>query len=220
MKKHKGGITVAFKERLEQLRKKNGWTKTEAAKKMGVTVGAYANWEYGNREPDQETLMKISSVFGISTVYLLEGKLLFSDTIKLSTYDENESLISNEELKKMLNSSDGQEALKKIANMPISNDPLEKVFKGFDDKVKFYLLSILDNRTVLSEKDWYLLYFTINLINNLDNDDFKLNMGVIFKEISEITSSDMPSEYINSQIDSMIKVVTKSLEQLKTKEKD
>ncbi|PAD70024.1 hypothetical protein CHH83_05710, partial [Bacillus sp. 7586-K] len=42
------------------------------AKKLGIkTVSTYANWEYGIRQPDNEMLVKIAELYGVTTDYLL-----------------------------------------------------------------------------------------------------------------------------------------------------
>ena len=57
---------------LEKLREEKGWTKTEVARRLGMkTVSTYANWEYGLRQPDNEMLVKIARLYGVSTDYLL-----------------------------------------------------------------------------------------------------------------------------------------------------
>lgn len=63
-----------FSQRLAALRESRGWTKTYLAKRLGVKMQTYANYEYGRREPDFETLTKIASIFNVSTDYLLQGK--------------------------------------------------------------------------------------------------------------------------------------------------
>lgn len=58
--------------RLKELRESQGLSKTDMAKKIGVSGGAYSNWEYGNREPNLDTLKKIASVFDIPSSDLLK----------------------------------------------------------------------------------------------------------------------------------------------------
>ncbi|MCK0471433.1 helix-turn-helix domain-containing protein [Alkalihalobacillus sp. APA_J-10(15)] len=59
-------------ERLKILREKMGWTKSAVAKKLGIkTVSTYANWEYGLRQPDYETLAKIADLFEVDADYLI-----------------------------------------------------------------------------------------------------------------------------------------------------
>lgn len=58
--------------KLISLREKKGWNKTYVAKKLGLSnMQTYANYEYGVREPDLETLTKISDLFNVTTDFLL-----------------------------------------------------------------------------------------------------------------------------------------------------
>lgn len=60
-----------FKSRLAQLREANDWSKTTVAKHLGIPLSTYANYEYGLREPDLETIGKIAKLYNVSTDYLL-----------------------------------------------------------------------------------------------------------------------------------------------------
>lgn len=59
-------------ERLTDLREERGWSKTYTAGKLGVkAMSTYANWEYGNREPDAQMLSKMADLFEVTVDYLL-----------------------------------------------------------------------------------------------------------------------------------------------------
>lgn len=59
-------------EKLEYLRNSKGWSKVEVSKRLGMKASStYSNWEYGNREPDLETLKRIADLYGVSIDYLL-----------------------------------------------------------------------------------------------------------------------------------------------------
>ena len=58
-------------ERLKQLRKRDGLSQTEFAKKFNISTGTIGNWETGAREPDASTLMKIAKFFNVTVDYLL-----------------------------------------------------------------------------------------------------------------------------------------------------
>ncbi|WP_338230681.1 helix-turn-helix transcriptional regulator [Lactiplantibacillus paraxiangfangensis] len=67
--------------RLTSLRDRKGWTKTYVAKKLGISnLGTYANYEYGIREPDLDTLKRIADIYGITVDYLLGRKVDLGDT--------------------------------------------------------------------------------------------------------------------------------------------
>ncbi len=58
--------------RLKFLREKKGWSKVEAAKRIGLKApSTYGNWEYGLRQPDLEMIAKIAKLYGVSVDYLL-----------------------------------------------------------------------------------------------------------------------------------------------------
>ncbi len=58
-------------DKIRQLRKNAGITQHELANKLGVSASAVGMYEQGRREPDNKTLLKICSVFGITSDYLL-----------------------------------------------------------------------------------------------------------------------------------------------------
>lgn len=60
-----------FKDILIQLRLENKMTQTELANKIGVVKGTIANYESGLRKPDNDKLIALSEVFGVSVDYLL-----------------------------------------------------------------------------------------------------------------------------------------------------
>ena len=60
--------------RLTYLRERQGWTKTRVAQALGMSLQKYANYEYGSREPDLETIAKIASLYDVSVDYLLGRK--------------------------------------------------------------------------------------------------------------------------------------------------
>ena len=62
---------MIFPERLKQLRQKKGLTQQEIADLLHVNRVTYTNWEKGKREPSFENLVKLASVLGTSTDYLL-----------------------------------------------------------------------------------------------------------------------------------------------------
>jgi transcriptional regulator, cro/CI family len=64
-------MPMIFPERLKQLRQKKGLTQQEIADLVHVNRVTYTNWEKGKREPSFENLVKLASVLGTSTDYLL-----------------------------------------------------------------------------------------------------------------------------------------------------
>lgn len=61
-----------FSTRLQALREEKGWSKTYVANKLGLArMQVYANYEYGTREPDFDTVKKLANLFSVSTDFLL-----------------------------------------------------------------------------------------------------------------------------------------------------
>lgn len=56
---------------LKELRTKHGYTQNEIAKILGISRAAYTNIENGKREPDFDTLNKLSNIFNVSSDYLI-----------------------------------------------------------------------------------------------------------------------------------------------------
>ena len=57
--------------RLELLRKKSGWSQSEVAKRMSLSSSTVCKHEYGNREPNLETLKRYAELYNVSLEYLL-----------------------------------------------------------------------------------------------------------------------------------------------------
>lgn len=80
--------------KLKELRKNK--TQNEIAKALGITQRTYSNYEAGNRQPDQDTLIKIADYFNVSVDYLL-GRTETIDTaiIKRPDYELSEKFLQD-----------------------------------------------------------------------------------------------------------------------------
>ena len=71
-----------------------GLSQQAVADKLGITRQAYGNYENGNRKPDNETMLKLSNIFGVSVDALLlgpeapkrPGRELINDSPELTEY--------------------------------------------------------------------------------------------------------------------------------------
>lgn len=61
-------------------RKQNGWSQEELAEQLGVSRQAVSKWESAQSIPDLDKILKLSSLFGVTTDYLLK------DEIETDTY--------------------------------------------------------------------------------------------------------------------------------------
>ena len=57
--------------KIKELRKNAGLTQSELAAKLGISASAVGMYEQGRREPDREMLLRLCSVFSVSTDTLL-----------------------------------------------------------------------------------------------------------------------------------------------------
>ena len=62
---------VNFGSTLKELRQKAGMTQKDLAAKVGVTKSVISYYELSERSPSPEMLMKLASVFHVSTDFLL-----------------------------------------------------------------------------------------------------------------------------------------------------
>ncbi|MGN0479706.1 MAG: helix-turn-helix domain-containing protein [Hominenteromicrobium sp.] len=62
-------------DKIIRLRKKNGWSQEELAEKMGVSRQAVSKWEGAQSVPDLGKILQLSTLFGVTTDYLLKDEL-------------------------------------------------------------------------------------------------------------------------------------------------
>ncbi len=86
-----------FGQKVKKLRVKAGLTQTQLAKALGISTSAVSMYEQDNREPNRDTLLALSSFFGVDTDYLLTEK-------REGPYDVNRLL---SQLKSRIDSADG-----------------------------------------------------------------------------------------------------------------
>lgn len=63
-----------FCEAIKQLRKEKNLSQQEIANYLQITRQAYSNYENGKREPDYETLLKLSEFFAVTVDHLTRGE--------------------------------------------------------------------------------------------------------------------------------------------------
>lgn len=62
-------------DKIITLRKKNGWSQEELAEKMNVSRQSVSKWEGAQSVPDLEKILRMASLFGVSTDYLLKDEM-------------------------------------------------------------------------------------------------------------------------------------------------
>ena len=61
------------KTRLKELRNKKGVTQKVIASEIGCTTDCYSKYERNKREPDIETLIRLSKCFDVSIDYIVRN---------------------------------------------------------------------------------------------------------------------------------------------------
>ena len=62
-------------DKIIRLRKRNGWSQEELAEKMQVSRQAVSKWEGAGAVPDLQKILMLSSLFGVTTDYLLKDDI-------------------------------------------------------------------------------------------------------------------------------------------------
>lgn len=62
-------------EKISTLRKKNGWSQEQLAEQLGVSRQSVSKWESGMSIPDLDKILKISTLFGVTTDFLLKDEI-------------------------------------------------------------------------------------------------------------------------------------------------
>lgn len=82
-------------EKITELRKKQGWSQEELAQKLDISRQSVSKWESGGAMPDLDKIIKLSSLFGVSTDYLLkDDEETFHDTDN-NIYEDTECETDN-----------------------------------------------------------------------------------------------------------------------------
>ncbi|AQZ46076.1 helix-turn-helix domain-containing protein [Paenibacillus larvae] len=110
--------------RMAELRRKRNMTQAQLASKIKKSTSTVAMWEIGKRDPDSQMIIKLSSIFDVSTDYLLGRTNDPDDGLKYS-YWENGS--SNEKFSKIENYRKIERFARKV-----SSEDLEKAVKILD----------------------------------------------------------------------------------------
>lgn len=113
-----------FAERLNELRKNKGLNQTELAKELNVAKQTVSNWENGNRNPDNDMLIKIANYFEVSLDYLL-GRTENPDYSVISTnYKGNTIDIVVKSKTNTYSQEQIQELFDKLSSIKINVDDL------------------------------------------------------------------------------------------------
>ena len=106
---------MILSEKIALLRKQNGWSQEQLAEQLHISRQSISKWESGASIPDLDKIIKLSSIFSISTDYLLKDEMEELEYIQTTDIPEEgqSRSISIEEADSYMNLV--QELAKKIA---------------------------------------------------------------------------------------------------------
>ena len=81
---------VEFGETLKGLRQRAGLTQKQLAERMGITSSVVSYYELSERNPSPETLIKLASIFQVTTDFLLGIQKNPEATLDVSGLDKEE----------------------------------------------------------------------------------------------------------------------------------
>lgn len=73
-------------DRIQELRKKKGYSQEELAARLGVSRQAVSKWESEQSIPDLDKIIAMSELFEVTTDYLLKGVEPVSETNKKTVW--------------------------------------------------------------------------------------------------------------------------------------
>ncbi len=65
---------IQIGNRIKEIRKSQGLSQREVAKKLNMAFSTYSNYENNNREPNFETLKRIADILGVSVAQLVNDE--------------------------------------------------------------------------------------------------------------------------------------------------
>ena len=86
-------------DKIIDLRKKAGWSQEELAEKLGVSRQSVSKWEGAQSIPDMNKILQLSTLFGVSTDYLLKDSMEAPEPLSAAEDDKAEgaTFVSMEE---------------------------------------------------------------------------------------------------------------------------
>ena len=64
-------------EKIIMLRKQKGWSQEGLAEQLDISRQSVSKWESGASIPELDKIVKMSSLFGVSTDYLLKEEVFY-----------------------------------------------------------------------------------------------------------------------------------------------
>lgn len=166
---------MTVSERLTEVRKNHGYTRTRLAEELKKPYRTITNYETGEREPGHDYIIKIAKMFGVTTDYLLglsDNPQTTSEDIQKNNISNNEihlvkkyraldehgkkviDMLINEETNRIEKASTVQIAPSKAEIIPLP-EPLQSASAGYgdfaDDEIAEYIPVFRNNITAKAD---------------------------------------------------------------------
>lgn len=89
-----------FSEKLLTLRKANDMTQEQLAEKLDVSRQSVSKWESGQATPELEKIVAMSSVFNVTTDYLLKSSEIDDLSVKTEMLEKQQQMMIHREQKR------------------------------------------------------------------------------------------------------------------------
>ena len=66
-------MNMDISERLQELRKKEGYSQEQVAEMLGLSRQAISKWESGQGKPEIDNIIKLTEIYHVSADYILLG---------------------------------------------------------------------------------------------------------------------------------------------------
>ena len=66
-------INMSIAERLQELRKRSGYSQEQVAEMLGLSRQAVSKWESGQGKPEIDNIVKLTEIYNVSADYILLG---------------------------------------------------------------------------------------------------------------------------------------------------
>lgn len=64
---------MSIAERLQELRKRSGYSQEQVAEMLGLSRQAVSKWESGQGKPEIDNIVKLTEIYNVSADYILLG---------------------------------------------------------------------------------------------------------------------------------------------------
>ena len=214
---------------ISKLRSDKGLNQRELAKLLGVSNGAIGMWETGKRQPDLDTIKKLSAFFGVTTDYLLGNSQCaidyanyqmdtpeFALDVKMRIRELlAEQKISEEEFAERAGFNYEEKDSYLYGNQIPSIEDLIKIAGALNVSTD-YLLNVTNRKRISAEEEMLLQSF-----NRCDKECKKYlisKAGVLCVEGISAVAAGEYGKYVDEEKNNILRVVPKEKEKINERE--